>query len=92
MRHLSPKLTEKSTESRPAGSRVIANRQPAAAKSVGKKSAAKPMAKPVVRKRVRREQQRALEQKQADDQRKSALVESYIKHLTSTNPMERDGA
>jgi hypothetical protein len=36
------------------------------------------------------EQQRALEQKQADDQRKSALVESYIKHLTSTNPMERD--
>lgn len=36
------------------------------------------------------EKQRALEQKQSDDQRKSELVESYIKHLTSTNPMERD--
>src|SRR5439155_26015620 len=36
------------------------------------------------------EKQRALEQKQADDQRKSELVESYIKHLTSPNATERD--
>lgn len=36
------------------------------------------------------EKQRAQEQKQSDDQRKSALVESYIKHLTSDNMMERD--
>jgi hypothetical protein len=35
------------------------------------------------------EKQRALEQQQADKQRKSELVESYIKHLTSQNPMER---
>ncbi len=36
------------------------------------------------------EKQRAQEQKQADDQRKSALVESYIKHLTSTSADERN--
>ncbi|MDP4199482.1 MAG: hypothetical protein Q8922_02910 [Bacteroidota bacterium] len=36
------------------------------------------------------EKQRVQEQKQADEQRKSALVESYIKHLTSENPMERN--
>jgi hypothetical protein len=36
------------------------------------------------------EKQRAQEQKQADDQRKSELVESYIKHLTSPNATERD--
>jgi hypothetical protein len=35
------------------------------------------------------EKQRALEQQQADKQRRSELVESYIKHLTSQNPMER---
>jgi hypothetical protein len=35
------------------------------------------------------EKQRALEQQQADKQRRSELVESYIKHLTSDNPMER---
>src|SRR5947207_985569 len=36
------------------------------------------------------EKQRAQEQKQADEQRKSALVESYIKHLTSTSQEERN--
>jgi|GEM_PF-2895870 hypothetical protein len=36
------------------------------------------------------EKQRAQEQKIADDQSKSVLVESYIKHLTSSNPEERD--
>lgn len=35
------------------------------------------------------EKQRVLEQQQADKQRKSELVESYIKHLASPNPMER---
>lgn len=35
------------------------------------------------------EQQRALEEKQAAAQQKSQLIESYIKHLTSTNPDER---
>jgi hypothetical protein len=36
------------------------------------------------------EKQRAQEQKLADDQSKSMLIESYIKHLTSVNPAERD--
>ncbi len=35
------------------------------------------------------EKQRQLGQKQADQQRKSELIESYIKHLASTNAMER---
>lgn len=36
------------------------------------------------------EKQRELEQQAAEAQQKSALVESYITHLTSSNPMERD--
>lgn len=36
------------------------------------------------------EKQRAQEQKIADEQSKSVLLESYIKHLTSSNPVERD--
>ncbi len=36
------------------------------------------------------EKQRELEQQQTEAQRKSALVESYITHLSSTNPMERN--
>ena len=93
MRHLSPKLTEKSTESRPAGSRVIANRQPAAAKSVGKKSAAKPMAKPVVRKRVRREQQRALDTKQAilDAALRERVLTGRVRAKSPSGPMSITG-
>ncbi|MFI5202307.1 MAG: hypothetical protein ACHQNE_07960 [Candidatus Kapaibacterium sp.] len=36
------------------------------------------------------EKQRAQEQRIADEQSKSVLLESYIKHLTSSNPAERE--
>ena len=65
MRHLSTKLSEM----KPSGPRATSNRQPAAAKPVGKKGVAKSVAEPAVqpagKKRVRREQQRALDTKQA---------------------------